>query len=363
MKRLLTDIDCCCCFIAFFSVIQAIPVKDSGAEGLTDNRTSLENVCVHENAIYKAGQNFSTGNPCETCVCDPPGVSCSLRSCDLKAGCKAIHKANRCCPEYVCECERNGKIYGNGEKVEEPNPCKVCYCKGGEIKCALVTCYTRDDCEPGYVAGVCCPKYDHCPPLEMNNNSTSTAPALVIVSDLKTESAIKMVPPVYLATSTPYSSTAVTETTAFFESTAEETETTEPELNATTEASTEFTTEDPTTEWTTESVTTELPEETTTTEESTTSTIAAEERKADVVEESTTTDVPETTPEYTTTIITEEPTTETTEEFNSTEVFTTEFTTTELITTTEGYAESTERPTTTTEPTTTTTTTPRPRRA
>lgn len=63
------------------------------------------------------------------------------------------------------DCQKNGHTYGNGERVEEPNPCNVCYCRGGEIICTGVTCYTRTDCEPHYVPGKCCPKYDHCPAL------------------------------------------------------------------------------------------------------------------------------------------------------------------------------------------------------
>lgn len=34
------------------------------------------------------------------------------------------------------DCEKNGKVYGNGEKIiDAENPCRVCYCQGGEITC------------------------------------------------------------------------------------------------------------------------------------------------------------------------------------------------------------------------------------
>lgn len=62
------------------------------------------------------------------------------------------------------ECEHNGDIYNNGERLDTPDePCQVCYCKGGEVMCTSITCYQRDDCEPQLVPGQCCPKYDHCP--------------------------------------------------------------------------------------------------------------------------------------------------------------------------------------------------------
>ncbi|XP_067008223.2 uncharacterized protein [Anabrus simplex] len=69
--------------------------------------------------------------------------------------------------EFGSECEHNGRVYQNGERLENPeNPCNVCYCRGGEVSCTALECYRRDDCEPQYVPGRCCPRYDHCPPLD-----------------------------------------------------------------------------------------------------------------------------------------------------------------------------------------------------
>jgi len=66
------------------------------------------------------------------------------------------------------DCEYNNKTYYNGEKIDTPDtPCRVCYCKGGEVMCSTVGCYERDDCEGKMVPGTCCLKYDHCPPLGM----------------------------------------------------------------------------------------------------------------------------------------------------------------------------------------------------
>lgn len=68
---------------------------------------------------------------------------------------------------FILECQHNGNTYANGEKLETTlgGECKVCYCRGGEIQCAEVTCYIRKDCEGKRVPGTCCPKYDHCPPI------------------------------------------------------------------------------------------------------------------------------------------------------------------------------------------------------
>lgn len=66
----------------------------------------------------------------------------------------------------ILECEHKGRTYANGERLETVpgGECKVCYCRGGEVQCADVSCYIRTDCEGRTVAGQCCPKYDHCPP-------------------------------------------------------------------------------------------------------------------------------------------------------------------------------------------------------
>ncbi|XP_050315452.1 uncharacterized abhydrolase domain-containing protein DDB_G0269086-like [Anthonomus grandis grandis] len=92
-----------------------------------------------------------------------------------------------CQPQTLCakveeqeECEHNGKIYANGQKLET-NPggeCKVCYCRGGEVQCAEVSCYIRNDCDGKRVPGTCCPKYDHCPPIDSYLDSgRSSSPA------------------------------------------------------------------------------------------------------------------------------------------------------------------------------------------
>ncbi|XP_066157885.1 bromodomain-containing protein DDB_G0270170 [Euwallacea fornicatus] len=134
-----------------------------------DNESNQPQVCIVGDVVYGADETVPAEQPCLKCKCQPPGVVlCETVQCAKKPGCKAIHRPNRCCPDYQCECEHNGKIYANGEKLET-NPggeCKVCYCRGGEVQCAEVSCYIRNDCEGKRVPGTCCPKYDHCPPID-----------------------------------------------------------------------------------------------------------------------------------------------------------------------------------------------------
>ncbi|KAF5307994.1 hypothetical protein FQR65_LT06562 [Abscondita terminalis] len=130
--------------------------------------TSQAEVCIVGDVVYGAEEPVPADQPCLKCKCEPPGVQCETTRCMKKPGCKAIHKPNECCPEYQCECEYRSKIYANGERLETTpgGECKVCYCRGGEVQCAEVSCYLRTDCEGRTVPGQCCPKYDHCPPRE-----------------------------------------------------------------------------------------------------------------------------------------------------------------------------------------------------
>ncbi|CAG0884550.1 unnamed protein product [Darwinula stevensoni] len=71
------------------------------------------------------------------------------------------------------DCEVNGRVYGNGAKIENPDkPCEVCSCQGGDVKCNLIECFWRNDCTPKYQSGRCCPTYTHCPPLNSQTMAT-----------------------------------------------------------------------------------------------------------------------------------------------------------------------------------------------
>ncbi|KAK9497004.1 hypothetical protein O3M35_012800 [Rhynocoris fuscipes] len=132
--------------------------------------------CVIENTIYANGGKVPSPGPCEECHCENSEVVCSMIKCKPNtSGCKVIQQSNQCCPQYKCECEFNGRMYNNGERLERPDdPCWVCYCKGGEVMCTTITCYERNDCTAYYVSGQCCPKYDHCPVVpEPNGNGNN----------------------------------------------------------------------------------------------------------------------------------------------------------------------------------------------
>ncbi|XP_054257789.1 uncharacterized protein LOC128982801 isoform X2 [Macrosteles quadrilineatus] len=119
--------------------------------------------------------------PCEECRCEPPSIVCNMVKCPVNNnGCRTIQKPNHCCPDYNCECDYNGQLYNDGERLDLPEePCQVCYCKGGEVMCNSITCYHRDDCDPIEVPGQCCPKYENCPVRDMGSSSSDDKNILV----------------------------------------------------------------------------------------------------------------------------------------------------------------------------------------
>ncbi|CAF4843019.1 unnamed protein product [Pieris macdunnoughi] len=146
-----------------------ITLSDAGPVGPLPNVTSVdlglkEGSCALGDVVYLPGDEFPGTNPCERCACTGGEVRCEKQRCEPRPGCKAVHRPDHCCPTYQCECEQEGRVYGNGEKLVDPqDPCRVCYCQGGEVVCRRIACFVRDDCQPRLVHGRCCPEYDNCP--------------------------------------------------------------------------------------------------------------------------------------------------------------------------------------------------------
>uniref|UniRef100_A0AAG5D960 VWFC domain-containing protein n=1 Tax=Anopheles atroparvus TaxID=41427 RepID=A0AAG5D960_ANOAO len=168
------------------SVVQTGPVIRSRRmirEIYVDNSAAT----VPENAAEVSSSSSANATASDMCLYDGSYVERSSIACEKKHGCRAIQKTGECCPDYQCECQRETKTYANGEKVFDPNtPCRSCYCQGGEITCSEVSCYKRNDCDPKYIPGRCCPEYDNCPPLEnfkITESSTTNTKDAVSGSD------------------------------------------------------------------------------------------------------------------------------------------------------------------------------------
>ncbi|XP_063377669.1 mucin-2 [Cydia fagiglandana] len=157
------------CSGAILTVLSLVALSNAGPLGPLPNVTSedvglKEGSCVLGDVVYMPGDTFTGATPCERCACAAGSVQCAQERCEPRPGCKALHRPDHCCPTYQCECEQEGRVYGNGEKLVDPeDPCRVCYCQGGEVVCRRIACFVRDDCQPRLVPGRCCPEYDNCP--------------------------------------------------------------------------------------------------------------------------------------------------------------------------------------------------------
>ncbi|XP_035212936.1 uncharacterized threonine-rich GPI-anchored glycoprotein PJ4664.02-like [Stegodyphus dumicola] len=142
-----------------------------------------ETLCIVDDKVYQRGDPVPADDHCERCTCRPPGFSCVLRDCHVKPGCKAVRQVGECCPEYICGCWHNNKEYKNGEIIRDlQNACYTCRCHGSSISCTFADCLYRTDCQPEYVQGECCPRYDHCPPLSTSTiavTPSTTTPGVV----------------------------------------------------------------------------------------------------------------------------------------------------------------------------------------
>ncbi|XP_028038857.1 mucin-5AC [Bombyx mandarina] len=165
-----------------------------GPVGPLPNVTSVdlglkEGSCALGDVVYLPGDEFPGSDPCEKCKCsDGGGVQCEKQQCESRPGCKAVHRPDHCCPTYQCDCEQEGRVYDNGEKLVDPaDPCRVCYCQGGEVVCRRIACFVRDDCTPRLVPGRCCPEYDNCPVrgVTMLPGVSSLPPNLSPTEDIK----------------------------------------------------------------------------------------------------------------------------------------------------------------------------------
>ncbi|XP_041977116.1 putative GPI-anchored protein pfl2 [Aricia agestis] len=146
-----------------------LAICTAGPVGPLPNVTSsdlglAEGSCSVGATTYAPGATVPGSGPCERCSCAGGEVRCARDRCDPRPGCKALHRPDQCCPTYQCDCEQDGRVYANGEKLVDPaDPCRVCYCQGGEVVCRRIACFLRDDCRPRLVPGRCCPEYDNCP--------------------------------------------------------------------------------------------------------------------------------------------------------------------------------------------------------
>ncbi|KAM7353749.1 uncharacterized protein ACRADG_005699 [Cochliomyia hominivorax] len=153
-------------------------IRDVGASlsaSLLHQQQQQQQENLKDSLQQSSSTEVSLEQPQGQCLLDGEYVPETTVFCEKQVGCRAIQKTGHCCPDYKCDCQKDGKTYLNGDKLVDPEtPCTVCYCQGGEILCSSVTCFHRDDCTPKYIPGVCCPEYDNCPVATSESTTNKT---------------------------------------------------------------------------------------------------------------------------------------------------------------------------------------------
>lgn len=68
-------------------------------------------MCIVGDVVYGIGESVPSEQPCLKCTCSAPGVDCETMTCHQPPGCRAIHRPNKCCPDYQC-----GRYFGGAWK-------------------------------------------------------------------------------------------------------------------------------------------------------------------------------------------------------------------------------------------------------
>ncbi|GBM21432.1 Kielin/chordin-like protein [Araneus ventricosus] len=112
--------------------------------------------CFYNNELIPNGQNIPSSNAesCDLCFCYDGNVECKPKACATAHCSSPVIK--ECCPTCDYGCFYNNKTYQPGEKFADlENPCEVCICEGGNIRCMPKQCPPTNCSNPVVVE--CCP--------------------------------------------------------------------------------------------------------------------------------------------------------------------------------------------------------------
>ncbi|KAI5695381.1 hypothetical protein M8J75_015697 [Diaphorina citri] len=146
---------------------------------------------------YEEGMTVPTEEHCLNCSCTRGSLVCHLRICPTlpdppPRGCLIVHKAQKCCPQLICEhgfyedlnnsiearsgmmslpemnetskgCIINGTLYAEGSATDTSSLCQYCYCIRGAQHCVKPKCLLNTPgCSPVYNKLTCCPTKYNC---------------------------------------------------------------------------------------------------------------------------------------------------------------------------------------------------------
>ncbi|KAM6960594.1 kielin/chordin-like protein [Aplochiton taeniatus] len=118
--------------------------------------------CVHSGVQYDHGAKWRPAeNPCGVCYCEEGRVRCEREECRTPCQNPSSPPANTCCP--VCNgCGVNGHDFPNGATIPTGDRCQECVCVNGDVVCPPRPCPALSCGNPVQRPGDCCPRCEQC---------------------------------------------------------------------------------------------------------------------------------------------------------------------------------------------------------
>ncbi|XP_071783371.2 kielin/chordin-like protein [Centroberyx gerrardi] len=118
--------------------------------------------CIHSSIRYEHRAEWRpVENPCEVCRCEEGHVRCERERCHTTCKNPTSPPPNTCCP--VCHgCGMNGHDFPNGALIPTGDRCQECLCVNGNVACSPLRCPALSCRNPVHRAGDCCPRCEQC---------------------------------------------------------------------------------------------------------------------------------------------------------------------------------------------------------
>ncbi|KAK5867486.1 hypothetical protein PBY51_011973 [Eleginops maclovinus] len=118
--------------------------------------------CIHSSVQYDHGAKWRPAdNPCDVCYCLEGHVRCETEQCNTPCKNPAAPPPNTCCP--VCQgCGVNSRDFHNGAVIPTEDHCQECTCVNGNVACSQLPCPVLSCRNPVHRAGDCCARCEQC---------------------------------------------------------------------------------------------------------------------------------------------------------------------------------------------------------
>ncbi|KAA8590177.1 hypothetical protein FQN60_014111 [Etheostoma spectabile] len=118
--------------------------------------------CIHSGVQYDHKAKWRPlENPCDVCYCLEGHVRCERERCNTLCKFPSAPPPNTCCP--ACHgCGVNGHDFPNGAVIPTGDRCQECTCVNGNLACSPLPCPALSCRNPVHRTGDCCPRCEQC---------------------------------------------------------------------------------------------------------------------------------------------------------------------------------------------------------